>query len=117
MRCSTYLKYWRGSGHGRNTTCLRHSIDAPRVLSWLVYKLQETFSGPRRAELVQQVKAELTAASKANSGDVERLDKRAGDLDREVGRLVKAIRSIDAAELVEELSIVRAERDRVKASN
>ena len=33
--------------------------------------------------------------------------KRAAELDREVGRLVKAIRTIDAAELVEELAIVR----------
>jgi DNA invertase Pin-like site-specific DNA recombinase len=111
--CSTYLKY--GNDHGRNTTCLSHTIDARQVLDWLVFKLQETVLGPRRAKLVQQVKADLTAAARANSGDLERLDKRAGDLDREVGRLVKAIRTIDAAELVEELSIVRAERDRVKA--
>ena len=61
-----------------NTTCLSHAIDAQRVLGWLVHKLQETFLGPRRDELVQEIKAELTAAAKANSGDVERLTKRAG---------------------------------------
>jgi hypothetical protein len=44
------------------------------------------------------------------------LQKRAADLDREVGRLVKAIRTVDAAELVEELAIVRGERERVKAA-
>ena len=110
--CSTYLKY--GNGHGRNSTCLSHTIDAHRVLGWLVYKLQETFLTSGRADLVQQVKAELTAAAKNNGGDVDRLQKRATDLDREVGRLVKAIRTIDAAGLIEELAIVRAERDRVK---
>jgi site-specific DNA recombinase len=111
--CSTYLKY--GNDHGRNATCLSHNLDAQRVLGWLVQKLQETFLGPRRAELVKEIKAELTAAAKANGGDVERLTKRAADLDREVGRLVKAIRTIDASELIEELAIVRTERDRVKA--
>ena len=44
-----------------------------------------------------------------------RLEKRAAELDREVSRLVKAIRTVDAAELTEELQIVRAERDRVRA--
>ena len=36
-------------------------------------------------------------------------------MEKEVNRLVKAIRTIDAAELVEELSLVQAERGRVKA--
>ncbi len=110
--CGTYVKHGPG---GVNTTCGSQAIDAPRVLSWLVYKLQETYLGPGRDEFVQQAKAEVMAAAKATSSDVERLQKRAADLDREVGRLVKAIRTIDAAELVEELAIVRAERDRVKA--
>ena len=47
--------------------------------------------------------------------DLEGLKKRAADLEKEVNRLVKAIRTIDAAELVEELSLVQAERGRVKA--
>ena len=46
---------------------------------------------------------------------MERLQKRAADLEREVSRLVRAIRTLDAAELVEELALVQAERDRVKA--
>jgi len=110
--CSHYLKYGIG---GRNTTCGSHTLDAQRVLGWLVQALQETYLGPRRAELVQQVKTELIAAAKANSGDVERLQKRAAELDQQVNRLVRAIRTVDAAELVEEFSIVRADRDRVKA--
>jgi len=116
----TYLRYVgsRYSNFGTDSqpkmTLGPHTVEAQRVLGWLVQALQETFLGPRRDELVQQVKAELTAASRADSGDVERLQKRAADLDREVGRLVKAIRTLDAAELVEELAIVRAERDRIR---
>ena len=36
-------------------------------------------------------------------------------MEKEVNRLVKAIRTIDAAELVEELTLVQTERGRVKA--
>ena len=46
---------------------------------------------------------------------MERLQKRAADLEKEVSRLVRAIRTLDAAELVEELALVQGERDRVKA--
>ena len=111
--CSTYANY--GAGIEMNKTCRRHVIDAGRVLSWIVYKLQEVFLGPGRDVLVEEIKRQLAAEAKTNTTDVKRLEKRAADLDREVGRLVKAIRTIDAAELVEELTIVRAERDRVKA--
>ena len=95
--------------------CGRHPIDAERVLGWLIHKLQEVFLGPGRDALVQEIKKQLQGETKANSGDVERLQKRAADLEREVSRLVKAIRTLDAAELVEELALVQAERDRVKA--
>jgi chromosome segregation ATPase len=77
--------------------------------------LQETFLGPGRDSLVKEIKSQLKAQAKASGADVARLEKRAAELDREVGRLVKAIRTIDAAELVEELQIVRAERDRIRA--
>ena len=111
--CSTNSTFGRDLMH--NTTCAHHAVDARRVLGWLVHKLQEVFLGPGRGALVQEIKNQLKAEPKVNSGNVERLQKRAVDLDREVARLVKAIRSIDAAELVEELTIVRTERDRVRA--
>ena len=110
--CGTYVKHGPG---GVNTTCGSQHLDAPRVLGWLVRKLQETYMGPAREDFARQAKLDLAQAAKANGGDVERLQKRVTELDKEVGRLVKAIRTIDAAELVEELAIVRGERDRVKA--
>jgi hypothetical protein len=106
--------YANGNGPS-NQTCGRNPIDAQRVLGWLVHKLQEVYLGPGRGALVQEIKKQLQGETKANSGDVERLQKRAADLEREVGRLVKAIRTIDAAELVEELALVRSEQNRVKA--
>ncbi|MEI8375840.1 MAG: recombinase family protein, partial [Planctomycetota bacterium] len=110
--CSHYAKFGTDGQH--NTTCGHHAVDAQRVLGWLVQALQETFLGPGRDELVQNITRQLKADTKASSGDVERLQKKAADLDREVGRLVRAIRTIDAAELVEELEIVRTERDRIR---
>jgi DNA invertase Pin-like site-specific DNA recombinase len=112
-RCRTYDRF--GIGSPRNTTCGHHTIDAQRVLRWLVHALQETFLGPGRDALVQEIKSQLKAQAKASGVDAKRLEKRAADLDREVGRLVKAIRTLDAAELVEELAIVRTDRDRVRA--
>jgi DNA invertase Pin-like site-specific DNA recombinase len=111
--CSTYGRY--GIGSPRNTTCGRHAIDAGRVLGWLIQALQQTFLGPGRDSLVKEIKAQLSKQAKASGVDVARLEKRAAELDREVGRLVKAIRTIDAAELVEELAIVRAQRDKARA--
>jgi len=111
--CSTYVNHGRGGEH--NPTCGRNPIDAQRVLGWLVHKLRQVYLGPGRDALVQEIKKQLNAEPKANSGDVERLQKRAADLEREVSRLVKAIRTLDAAELVEELARVQTERDRVKA--
>lgn len=111
--CSRYAKFGKDGQHNR--TCGHHAVDAARVLGWLVHKLREVYLGPGRAAMVQEIKRQLGTQAKANSGDVERLQKRAADLDRQVARLVKAIRTVDAAELVEELVIVRGERDRVKA--
>ncbi len=110
--CSTYANHGNSP---RNETCGRNPVDAQRVLGWLVHKLQQVFLGPGRDALVQEIKKQLEAEPEANSGDVKRLEKKAADLEREVSRLVRAIRTIDAAELVEELALVQAERDRVKA--
>ena len=106
--CGTYAKF----GADTVTHVPPPSRGGPRVLGWLVYKLQEVYLGPGRDVLVHNIRRQLQGEKKANSGDVERLQKRAADLDREVGRLVKAIRTIDATELTEELAIVRGERDK-----
>ncbi len=111
--CATYAGYGRDCRH--NTTCGRNAIDANRVLRWIVHKLQEVFFGPGRGVLVDEIKRQLAAEVKTTTTDVARLEKRAADLDRQVSRLVKAIRTTDAAELVEELTLTKAERDRVKA--
>jgi len=111
--CRTYCQF--GPRSLRNTTCGHHVVDAQRVLGWLVWKLQEVYLGPGRDVLVKEIRRQLAGEAKTNVADQARLEKRAGDLDREVSRLVKAIRTVDAAELVEELQIVRTERDRVKA--
>ena len=110
--CATYAGYGRDCRH--NTTCGRNAIDANRVLGWLVSKLQEVYLGPGRDVLVDEIKRQLSAEAKTTT-DVARLEKRATDLDRQVSRLVKAIRSTDAEELVGELTLARTERDRVKA--
>jgi DNA-binding ferritin-like protein (Dps family) len=106
--CSSYV-------NTLNSTCGRNPIDAALVLRWLTQKLHEVYLGPGRAALVQEIRSQLKAEPKANKSDMKRLEKRAADLEKEVSRLVKAIRTLDADELVEELSLVQAERERVKA--
>ncbi len=107
--CSSYSKEVYGS------TCGRHRVDADLVMRWLTPKLQEIYLGPGRDALVQEIRKQLKAEPKTSKRDVGRLEKRLADLEKEVGRLVKAIRTLDADELVEELALVQAERDRVKA--
>lgn len=109
--CSTYSN----NNGPSNGTCGRNAVDARRVLAWLTNKLQEVYLGPGRDALVEEIKKQLKAEPKAKTGDLERLRKRAAEVEKEVNRLVKAIRTIDAAELVEELAIVQAVRGRVKA--
>lgn len=108
--CSTYCNH-----NGPTSACGRNPVDAKRVLSWLTQKLQEVYLGPGRDALVHEIRKQLKAEPKANKRDLTRLEKRAADLDKEVNRLVKAIRTLDADELVEELALVQAERERVKA--
>jgi hypothetical protein len=107
--CSSYSK------EVYNSKCGRHPVDADIVMRWLTAKLQEIYLGPGRDALVREIRTQLRAEPKGNKRDVARLEKRLADLDREIGRLVKAIRTLDAAELVEELAVVREERVRVKA--
>ena len=107
--CSSYSKEVYGSA------CGRHRVDADLVMRWLTPKLQEIYLGPGRDAMVQEIRKQLKAEPKTSKRDVGRLEKRLADLEKEVGRLVKAIRTLDADELVEELALVQAERDRVKA--
>jgi hypothetical protein len=79
-----------------------------------VRALREYYLGPGRAELVDEIKRQLTAEAKTSKADLKRLEKRAAELEREVGRLVRAIRTIDAPELAEELASVRRERHGVQ---
>jgi len=54
------------------------------------------------------------SVAKTGKADLKRLEKRAGELEREVSRLVQAIRRADIPELVEELEAVRRERQSVQ---
>lgn len=111
--CGTYSKH--GNGGPNNLKCGRNSVDADRLLSWLITKLQQIFLGPERDALVAEIKSQIQAEPEADSGDLKRLQRKAASLEKEVARLVKAIRTLDSAELVEELALVQAERDRVVA--
>jgi len=62
---------------------------------------------------VAEIRRQLKAEAKTSQQDLKRLEKRAVELEREVGRLVKAIRTTDAPELAEELQAVRTERQSV----
>ena len=101
-------------GRDNDTGCGRHTIDAAGIETWLVGALREYYLGPGRAELVDEIKRQLKAEAKTGKADLKRLEKRAGELEREVNRLVKAIRTTDIPELVEELEMVRRERQSVQ---
>ena len=49
-----------------------------------------------------EIRRQLKAEAKTSQQDLKRLEKRAVELEREVSRLVKAIRTTDAPELAEE---------------
>jgi len=106
--CTSYLR------RGRESGCGCHTIDAAGIETWLVGALREYYLGPGRAELVEEIKRQLKAEAKTGKADLKRLEKRAGELEREVSRLIQAIRKTDIPELVEELEIVRRERQSVQ---
>jgi len=111
--CSTYSLFGRNGN--RNQRCVRHSVKADLIMGWLVDKLRETYLGPGREALAADIRKEIRRTTKTTKGDHQRLKQRAGELDAEVGRLVKAVRTLDMPELVKELSDTRAEWDRVQA--
>ena len=99
----------------RNTTCGHHIMEAEHAkVACPGVAGDIPRPRPRRTGL-RRSRNNSEAQAKATSGDVERLEKRAADLDREVGRLVKAIRTVDAAEVVEELADRPHRRERVRA--
>ena len=112
--CGTYNRFGPPDGQ-QNTTCGRHAVDADRVRLWIAKRLQDVFLGPGRPELVAEAKRRLKAEAKGGGTDAKRLVSRLRELDQEVGRLVKAVRTLDAPELVQELADCRAERERLKA--
>jgi site-specific DNA recombinase len=107
--CGSFVRYGRDGLN--NKTCGHHSINAARALEWLVYKLQAIYFDTGHNALVETIRAKLKARKQPTSGDVERLQKRIQELDRQVNRLVAAIRVTDATELTEELATVREERE------
>lgn len=110
--CSVY------NVHGKNseTGCGHFVIDARAMEAWLVKAIQKAVLGPTRKELVRQITRDLKTKAKTGRTDAKRLQKRIETLDREITRLVKAIRTIDAPELIAELTSARGERDRIKAT-
>ena len=101
----------------RNATgCGHFRVGSDAIQQWLTRELQKAYRGLGREELVLAIKRELRSGAKTGQGDANRLEKRAGELDQEVGRLVKAIRTTDIPELAQELADAKAERDRIKVS-
>jgi len=98
------------SSYGVGSICGHFTVDARRVAGWLVKALQAEFLGPGRVELVAEIKRQLRAGAKTNKTDTRRLTTRLADLDQQIGRLVRAIRTTDAPELVEELMAARQQR-------
>ena len=97
-----------------NPTCGHHSLRAERVLTWLLYKLQEFYEGPGRQALLETIRARLSEPERESAGDVARLQKRADELDRQVNRLVTAISTTDAPELAQQLATVKTEREAIQ---
>ena len=106
--CATYKEYGP-------PTCGHNIISAERVLKWVIYKLKEIYLGPGRELLTETIAAKLQTGGKRKDTDGERLQKRCQELDRQIKRLVVAIRTMDAPELVQELTDAKRERKDLQA--
>jgi DNA invertase Pin-like site-specific DNA recombinase len=109
--CGSYFYFGRDGFNNR--TCGRHCVNSGRALDWLLYKLKEIYLGPAREALLHKIAGKLKERSQAGPDDVERLQRRIQELDREIGRLVAGIRTTDAPELAQELAAVKKERESV----
>ncbi len=110
--CPTY----NARGTRNATGCGHFRVGSDAIQQWLTRALKKALLGPGREQLVLEIKGELRAGAKTGKGDLKRLEKRTGELDHEIGRLVKAIRTVELPELAQELADAKAERDRVKAA-
>jgi DNA invertase Pin-like site-specific DNA recombinase len=63
--CSTYQTHGRGGPY--NATCGRHTVDAQRVLRWVVQALQEEYLGPGRDTLVQKSRGSYRRKQRSTS--------------------------------------------------
>ena len=104
--CASYKNYGT-LDPANNPTCGHHCIRADRLLTWLADELRAAYLGPSPEAFANEIAAKLKERNEA--GNIERLEKRAKELDREVNRLVTAIQTSDAPQLVERLEAVREE--------
>jgi hypothetical protein len=116
----TYYSYecptYNSRGRRNKSGCGHFVIGAAAVEAWLIPALQKVYLGPGRGELVEHLEKALRRQANSGRADVERLQGRLAELDREVARLVKAVRTVDAPELLTELVEAREERSRIKAT-
>ena len=110
--CSTY----RRMGPQNAAGCGHYTIRAAQIEGFLADQLRKVLLAVPRDELIKLISQEMKRSRKDTKADAKRLQQRLEILDAEVGRLVRAIRTIDAPELVEELATVRADREVVKLS-
>ena len=103
--CSLYAEY--GRNELNNTTCGHHTIRAERVSGWLAYKLKEVYLGSGRDVLIEKIKAKLCGAASPNRAKWNGWRSTTEEFDRQVNRLVGAIQTTEAAELVERLATVK----------
>ena len=109
-RCQTYDLEGKDNASG----CGHQTVDADRVLRWVVGALQREFLGAGREEVLQGVKADLSAQAGTTGDDRGRLETRLAELDKEVSRLVGAIRRTDVPGLIQELREAHKERQDVQ---
>jgi hypothetical protein len=89
--CTTYLRRGRQNESG----CGRHTVHVGQIEKWLVEALRQFYLDPGRAEGVEEIRRQLKAEAKSSRADCKRLEKRGAELDKEIGRLVKAIRTTE----------------------
>jgi hypothetical protein len=110
--CPTY----NSRGRRNKAGCGHFVVGAAAVEAWLVQALQRVYLGPGRGELVEHLEKALRQQAKSGPANAKRLQGRLAELDREVARLVKAVRTVDAPELLTELAEAREERSCIKAA-
>jgi uncharacterized protein (DUF4415 family) len=111
--CGSY-EYFGLDGFN-NKTCGRHCLKAARALDWLIFRLREIYAGPGRAALLEKIDEKLKADNLPTGGEVERVERHIQELDRQVSRLVAAIRTTDSPQLAQELASAEKDRNLARA--